>query len=278
MAIFSFIPSSGPTVTFSRLPPYILQSRPEGLTGIPQEDRLVRAPQQQGATRTDTKRKERYISIPLILWSDTETASWASTEDLLIALNPDLGEGAFRATLPDGKIREILAKGEDGTPWIGPATNYTLIPGRVDLLCSNPNFYDPTEISTTFTLGQTPQENQKILTNSGHIPAPFEVTFNGPVEQPRFSTVSPTNFRQIWLNHTLVAGETVVVTTGPGAPSVIRTLSGGQPEGAMRLATLTSQYFSLPLGQTELVYNSDDEAVANRGTVVVKHKNWYDGI
>lgn len=269
MATYTFIPASGPSITFGKAPPYILERTPQGLSGMAQDIRLLRAPQQDGATLVDSRMRERAIHFPITIWADSEGDMWTARRNLVIALNADLGVGAFQVMRPDTKVFSIAVKPDSGTPDILEARHYAAHRALIDFLAPHSLWFS-LEGTELLTAGAAATQ----FTNNGDVEAPIEVIFNGPSVDPTLTNTTTGKFIKIL--RTLVSGEKYTVITGFGAPSAVRTDTGGTETDAMQFLSLDSDLFFLGKGNSDLAYTESGGGAP--GQAEVKHRDWFVGI
>lgn len=269
MSTITWTPFSGAAITFSR-PNYFLPL-PDNLGGIPLNMVTLRAPYQHGATLIDRRHLAR--DIPLNPWviTNTETLFWARRQELVEAFSARLGKGRLTVIRPGLTTVEI-----EGFPVESPEMpeTPTLDAWRamINIFCPYPYWRDNTQGSQLFTIGQA-----LALTNNGKIPSPVTIVFNGPAFMPSMTIASVTPQEIIQLNHTLVSGEVVTVTAGPGAPTVTRTLAG-VTTGAQNLLVQASMFWSLRPGSNTVGYHSLNEGQGGHGTATVTWRHWREGI
>lgn len=266
MKAITWFPKTGGALTLTSAPYFHRDTF--GIAAAPADSRVLSAPYQDGATLVDTRLEPRIIRIAIDIYADTEDALWNARMDLVQALNPKLGIGTLRFQRSDGSQFDISAIANTG-PLIESEHNQLLHPAELEFLCPMPLFFDPTEESQTFD-----PTDEFALSNDGHVPTPIEVTFNGPSESPRIILKSVTPNKFILIERTLVSGEKIVVTTGFGSPSVVRTNTSGEESDASQFFSVQSEFYKLPVGSNTIEYI----VASGTGTCVVKYKHWYGGL
>jgi hypothetical protein len=244
-------------------PPYTLQDI-RGIAGPRAESHVLSAPYQHGGTLVDVRLVSRPIHIPLKVQVATEQAMWEARRTFLTALNPTLGVGVLTLVRPSSQSFSISATVEEAD--FPSARAPLLLPASIDLLAPNPYWYATTQLTQAFNVN-----TEAVLTNSGDVPQPIEVTFNGPSTNPKIT--NETTGELIEIIHTLVSGEDIIVRTGFGAPSVVRVLSGVTTD-AMHMATIGSRFFSLVTGANTIAY----DVASGTGVADVARYTWYSGI
>ena len=114
-------------------------------------------------------------------------------------------------------------------------------------------FKFPWNISRPYQFGQLMKTQFMTVTNSGQLPVPFTATFTATdtVENPKITNVTTGEY--LWLNKTLVAGETIVVENTHG-----RTYVTSSEDGDIRGALdLDSTLFRLVVGDNVLKPEAD---------------------
>jgi len=109
--------------------------------------------------------------------------------------------------------------------------------------------------------------------NTGDVPAPFIVTFQGPSTNPRI--INQNTLEYIRLNTTLAAADHFDVDTTFGNKTVILT-QGGIVKNGIAFLDIGSTFFQLERG-TNVVYFEDD-AVASTATASMEWTERYVGL
>lgn len=271
MSTLSWIPNTGTTLTFTRANGYRVTSW-TGFSGAPAEVTILRAPYQHGATLHDVRHAPRDMSIELWVATATEDAFWAKRREMVASLNARSGIGTLRLVWPDTTAYEIYAQVDGENPVFARTNAIGAWRAQIFLTAAYPYWQDVTPTTHAFT---APPDSVAI-NNAGDVPAPFEVTINGPVTDPRLGLAgSDQPFVQIVKD--LLAGESLVVNTGPGAPSVsYDDGSGGPLVNANQFIQAGSSLASLqfPLGSSTLDYT----ASAGTGTADLTWRQYYVGV
>lgn len=271
MTTITWHPASGSSLAFTRPNYYVTSFR--GFGGSPVDIRTMRAPYQHGGTLVDTRQAPRDLGMDIWATSASIDGMWDRRRELMQAFNPRIGVGRLHVLRPDGGEYEIQAFPEE--PGIfAPPDNPHAWRVRVELMAPYPNWRDPTE---TVTSPLQPPTTVGIQ-NDGDIPAHMEITFDGPVENPRLAiNTSPQLI--IFVEKTLASGESIKVITGPGSPRVNFSDANGTVDGMRFIAAISDiAGFAFPVGSSDITYSSDDQATAGRGTPSIHWRQWYVGI
>lgn len=116
----------------------------------------------------------------------------------------------------------------------------------------------------------------KTAANDGDVPSPPTITFHGPVTNPRLTNVTTGEILRI--NDTLEDGEQIEIVCGFGAPSVTRTTPSGTVSDAMGFLSVSSRFWFLETGNTQILYDADDAGTPQRGQADISYRKWYVGI
>lgn len=222
----------------------------DGFAKIPVSHQVIRSPYIDGSFPINSRIDERMVSFRVRITGDDLPDLESNILTLTRALNPKLGTGLLIFTQEGGSEYALACRGNNTPNLSTSARGRTWQEAIIDLIAFNPFWYDPTptvETLATFTGGFTfplsspftfgTASETSTITNPGDVASPFTLTFNGEITDPHmdFTTivdgVSVTKFIDVDL--ALGSGEQLVITTGPGAPTV-RYLHGGTDDNGFQ--------------------------------------------
>jgi hypothetical protein len=132
----------------------------------------------------------------------------------------------------------------------------------------------PTYFDGAFYVGEVAAASQ-IVTNSGDVPAPLEITWQGVSEDPKITLEDTGEF--ILLNKTLDSDTRLHIYTAYGNKIVyVETISTGELVKNNSLIDPTSTFFSLPVGNSTISLSATSGAAS--AAVELKYKNLYSGV
>jgi hypothetical protein len=276
----------------------------EGIGGIATDIRQEKAPLQHGETVTAKTFRPREVSFELGI-AGSMNEIYDRRHRLMDVFNPALGPGTliykndrYQAKLqaeaveaPDFPSGERYMPGgmHVGVIRLRAIENVfftTLLPGYQMLAAVTPLFeFDTTNgfqipidengAETLFEVG-TLSLGTMVVNNTGHVPAPIEVTIYGPVDTPRLTNVTTGEF--IELGTPLQANERMVIYTDYGQKSAVIYRDNGETENAFQYLNIEetpespegSTYFQLRPGHNELQF----DASAGSETATVEVRYW----
>jgi len=142
-----------------------------------------------------------------------------------------------------------------------PLGNYSVIYANVPAP-TNQSLY-----SVTRTVTPVP------AVNTGDVPAPFLVTFQGPSTNPRI--INQNTLEYIRLNTTLAAADSFEVDTSFGNKTV-KLIQGGIVKNGIAFLDIGSTFFQLERGSNTVYY--EDDAVLSTATASLEFTERYSGL
>ena len=112
-----------------------------------------------------------------------------------------------------------------------------------------------------------------LANNTGDVPAPILVTFQGPSTNPRI--INQDTLEYIRLNTTLAASDSFEVDTSFGNKTVILT-QGGIVKNGIAYLDIGSTFFQLERGSNTVYY--EDDAVLSTATASLEFTERYSGL
>lgn len=295
-----FTNGNGDSVTFNE-DTYCIYSI-EGLGGVQTRVQEQQAPYQDGTTYIDNRLSPRTITISGGIKNpcDLETIN-ANRRELCRVLTPLAGPGELAITLPGpGGVNynyviyqatprdaPVLAN----KPYIEPFQRF-----MVTFYCYDPFLYDITEQElslvyygagfyvgssgvdlfyvpsggTYFGLLSTINGQSGNLTNSGDVPTPVQIRFNGPATNPKVLLAETGEYVQMTM--TLANGDYIDIDTAFGVKSVMfYDASAGTYTAANQYLNLASTFFQCPVGGGTLTFSDSGSA---SGSSAVIHWTW----
>lgn len=125
-----------------------------------------------------------------------------------------------------------------------------------------------------FAISFASMKNETLLTNTGSVPSPLEITILGPATNPRILNV--TTGEEILLQHLIGAGEKLIIQTRRGNKSVTLVREDGTQEDAFHYLDTRSVFFQLIPGANLLKYSSRDESEQTQ--VLLKYRELFAGV
>lgn len=237
-----FIAPDGEELQFNRLSDRFIQTF-EGYGMSP-----IKYVEQQGALQHGTTIYDYKLQRRVVQWTIRQNGCdrwdyWDKREQFLNMLRPNrhslnnFGPGKLRKYLPDGSMRDLDVHLEFGPIFSSP-TRYWDEWGFTETLrfiAPDPTFYNPTQKSTTSSLGITPTEIEFPITfpiefsdsliddtknaiNDGNWLTYPTIIITGPISG--FIITNDATGETIRLSHEIVAGETVTISLAYGDKSV----------------------------------------------------------
>jgi hypothetical protein len=198
--------------------------------GITPVNLITKPDPRGGVTVLGVRAQQRMLTWPVRIRGRTHMeflARWRAV-GAAFALTRTQGPGLFRLTRPDGSAREVLAyyqAGWDGEPGQGWLEDTPVL----SLLCPDPFWRDATPTTLAFEYGEsvdyldpfpnissgTVLGDDLQVTNPGRVEAWPEWKITGPADS--LVATNSTLGKQFELVYGLEAGETITITTRPGA-------------------------------------------------------------
>lgn len=241
--------------------PYILRDITLGNPGA--KITTNKAPYQDGSTYIGAQFEETPLTIEGIISAASFALLGTYRRTMVAVLNPKDGP-ALIEVVDNATTRSILAVPDPGISFPGGRGRGPLYQRYIiSLLAPNPLWYDPTLQTETVTEG-TPVD----CDNAGDWETPVTIVINGPCQNP--IVTNTTTSKAIKANITLLAGETLSISTGFGQKSLTKT-SGGVDTNAMQYLDSTDRdFFWLDRGVNTITV-ADTAA-----TAVTADISWYN--
>lgn len=202
-----------------------------------------RGPYQHGATMIDYFLEPRIIQIRHRRTAKSRDGLWDIRADIINNVRPNrqsansLEHGQLRKIMPDGTTRDIDVIAQAGPTFpAGIGNNWDQFSETdvIRFVAHDPTFYDPTQVSTSFTFStfdelefpidfpiaffaSTFDETDTIEYGGTWLAYP-EIIFTGPCSNPIITNV--TTDEKIELDYNISAGETVTITTEYGNKTI----------------------------------------------------------
>ena len=258
-----FTPPSGDAITFNTAvgSTYKFLRAYDGFAKIPTSHQVIRSPYLDVAFPLNTRIDERYISFGIRISASTMPLLEAAILALTEALNPKLGTGVLTYTQEGGAVYALACRANNTPNLSLTSRGRTWQDATIDLIAFNPFWYDPTAevvtlatftggftfpLTSPFTLGTASEETT--IDNPGSVASPFTLVIYGEVVNPNITFVTVkdgvTTTKTISATLTVAAGDTLTITTGPGAPVITKVTSGTATNGFQYMdsaADLTTQ-------------------------------------
>lgn len=255
MRRLTFENSRGEKIVFY-LSPFLITS----LTGIGEVDADVQGqkiPFVDGETYINTKLEPRYINLEGVIQERNLTRIREYRREINRVCNPKLGLGTITLEL-DGDIKIIRGVLDGGVVFPERAKDVWqkfLITWK----CPNPYWQSPsiTEEPAFEGLFEFPfegefemgiQRDERIIYNDGDAPAPVQIIFYGPAQQPQIANLTTGEF--IKINKYLYENEKLIVDTAE--KSVYYEDEDGNRENVFHWLDLNSTFFNLEIGENEI--------------------------
>ncbi len=241
--------------------PYILR---DISMGSPQAKIATnKAPYQDGSTYIGSLFEETPLTIEGIISTTTFALLGSYRRAMEAVLNPK--DGQMLVTVIDSATtRSILAVPDPGVSFPGGRARGPLYQRFIiSLLAPDPLWYDPTLQTETVTEG-TPVD----CNNAGDEDTPVTILISGPTKDPIITNT--TTGKAIQVNVTLLAGETLSISTGFGQKSITKTVAGVDTNVMQDLDATDRDFFWLERGVNSITIA--DDAV----TDVVADISWYN--
>jgi hypothetical protein len=149
---------------------------------------------------------------------------------------------------------------------------YSASPSAIEL-SNNSLFVAYKRNSDSFIVSITRSVTPVPAVNTGDVPAPFLVTFQGPSVNPRI--INQNTLEYIRLNTTLAAADHFDVDTSFGNKTVILT-QGGIVKNGIAFLDIGSTFFQLERGSNTVYY--EDDAVLSTATASLEFTERYSGL
>lgn len=202
-----------------------------------------RGPFQHGSTLLDYFLEPRIIQVRHRRIAQSRNQHWDNRADLLNMIRPNrqainsLEHGQLRKIMRDGTTRDIdviVEQGPSFSAGIGNKWDEWATSDVIRFIAHDPVFYDPTQISTSFTFStfdelefpidfpisffaSTFDETDTITYNGTWLTYP-EIIFTGPCSNPIITNV--TTGEKIELDYVIASGEVVTITTAYGNKTI----------------------------------------------------------
>jgi hypothetical protein len=209
----------------------------DGFSMIPTSHITIRSPYLDGSAVQDTRIEERNVSFRIMIVADDLPELESNILALTRSLNPKLGTGVLVFTQDGGSIYALACRGNNTPSLSTTSRGRTWQEASIDLIAFNPFWYDPDPtvatlatltggftfpLTSPFTFGTA--SPAITLNNPGDVSTPVTIAFYGDITNPSISFtaivggVSVT--KTITATLTMSAGDSFIITTGPGSPTV----------------------------------------------------------
>ena len=182
-----------------------------------------RSPVQQGDTTLDFRLDPRIIQIPILVECSSLQEQYDVRNYLLNIFKPSNKDGLLTVVQPNGTTRQINTRVLGGLDFNMETSAGHHVRTMVRLRCSDPTWYDPTEITLPIvTLSGTPTAYPKaypVNYGTSSFGGSYDLTYTGTwLSYPIITVTGPvTNFSitntSINQNITLIAGTTIAAGT-----------------------------------------------------------------
>ena len=263
-----WISPTGTTLTFSTAEGSALRftRKYDGFGKINTDHQTFQSPLQDGITPVHTRIPERHISFEIKITAADLPSLEALELSLIQALNPMNGTGTLVYTQEGGSVYAIPCRGyntptfsttERGPTWQQATLEFiafypfwiSTTPITVPLAAFTGGFAEP--LTSPFNFGLA--TNAATVTNIGDVACPAVIIFNGAITNPRLDNLSTGEYIAAIMD--LLSGEQIIITTGPGAPSV-RYLHGTSNDNGFQYLSDDSIMFWLQPGDNDLDFSA----------------------
>ena len=262
-----------------------------GVGGPDTDVQTQKAAYQDGTTYIDTLLENRDIDFEIAIIAIDNEELYELRRHLVEVFNPKLGPGTLTYEY-HGKKRKIQTV-TDKAPEFPSTLNRRYQPAIVNLICPSPFWEDIKETGEplgfiegglTFPLMLNPDVQEHtlfgrrgftaLLENKGDVPAPVEIIFSGPAENPKIINKTTGEFIQI--NETLDSDEKLHINTAFGAKRAEIEGNNGEMQNAFHYLDLESTFWHLEVGENEVDFESDISR--EEASVQITYRNRYVGI
>lgn len=265
MEKFIFKNSIGKQIEIAYSGNYLLDTY-DGLTAAEVIPTTSRGYSQNGYTLISSNLGARTITIHFYIYGETMQEFYQCRAALAQVFNPLGGNGLLTYT------NDYISRSIYATVSVPPTIENkmgNLQQCAVELTAYNPFWFDVAENalrmadfqgglkfplkSAYYTFAHKGDIGN--ITNSGDVEMPLRIEFRGEATNPEI-TLTNTNER-IKVNTTIEEDEKLIINTEYGNKSVIKVAADGTQTSAYNLITTDSSFFSLPIGNNKLTFNSD---------------------
>lgn len=267
--------------------------------GMPPIEYLTdRGPNQHGVTIRDFRLQPRVVDLLPFEQGGKRQDYWNNQGQLADMFRPNRGgAGRVVVVLPDGTMREIFARVQEG-----PRGDYdaTAGPGAWDvreavrLIAEYPVWRDPDSNSVTFTVVPVDSCIEICIPfciGSGNINATADITYGGTWESyPTITLTGPmsrpsianlTTGETIALNYNIAAGETVTITLGPQIDTIVNNLGNnliGAVEDENDLSTFHLEVAPVAVGGVNAIRVIAANGVVGQTAISISYYTYYLGV
>lgn len=270
--IITFRNSNNESIEFTDHSNFLIQGV-DGLSGVSTRRVSYTGFMQDGEHYQGSTLGVRQIVLSFALLADNAEELLKARNRVNKLFNPKLGNGEF--TYEFGSVKRKIVCVADSLPTMGGLTNGDYCKGEVILLAHDPYFTDTTEtrvnVATWRNLLRFPisftKEKQAFgykepslivnLKNNGDVECGMKIEFvaKGAVKNPSLINVNTQEY--IKLNHTMVAGEKIVITTSYGSKKVISEVNNSI-NNVMNYLDIDSTFLQLDTGDNLLRYDAEE--------------------
>lgn len=288
MESVEYINGYGQSLTLiSGVPPFVLQTI-EGTGGVPVDVQTKKSPYQDGESYINTNIKPRPIPIHVAIMGNNDQHLKQLRAQMLRVFNPKAGIGILRYTF-GGSTLEIEAVVDTPPVFASGSANrgYGFQIALVELLCPDPYWYDPTEVSlalTGFTGGlelpfsfplQFGDVGTEItIENNGDVEAPVTLQIYGGMSSLVLENL--TTGQSITFVQAVDAGEHLEINTADGKKYVEKILADGTRDNAFNYIDPDSTFIKIIPGENLMRYTATD--LTEGSMVYLSYKHRYSGV
>lgn len=283
MEKFIYTNTRGKSITFDYAGDYLIDSY-DGLTSTDIEPIAIKGYNQNGYTLGGLTLGARHINLNFLMRANTIDGLYTKRRELAEVFNPLLGEGTltYENNILSKSIKCVATVLPTPTEKMGLMSLM-----NVELTANNPFWFDSKE-SLLLLQGKVgglsfPLQFNKSLIFAysgsnqdieikGDIPSPIRAEFTNAAYKPRLTLSNTGEFIEV--NTTLEQGEKLVITTDYGNKNVLHYNSAGETASAFHLISLSSSFFSLPIGANHLEFHSE----TGEPEVKIYYRNYYVGV
>lgn len=270
--IVTFKNSNNESLEFTDNSNFLIQGI-EGLSGVSAKRVSYTGFMQDGEHYQSSSLEVRQIVLKFALLADSVDELLKARNRINKLFNPKLGNGELTYEV-EGVKRKIVCVASS-MPKMSGLTTGDYCKGEVILLAHDPHFTDMTEtrvnVATWRNLLRFPitftKEKQAFgfkepslivnLENNGDVECGMTIEFvsKGAVKNPSLININTQEY--IKLNHTMVAGEKIVITTSYGFKKVVSEVNSTR-KNVMNYLDIDSTFLLLDVGDNLLRYGADD--------------------
>ena len=285
--------SRGEEIELTNTAPYLLTSL-EGAGGVDTDTQTQKAAYQDGETYIDTLMDMREIVLEFAILGDTKEEVFQRRREISRIFNPKLGKGKLKYQTPyEDKVIDATVEVPPQFPPQDRNRGNKFQKSTITLRCPSPFWEDIKETGEplgfiegglTFPLMLNPDVQEHtlfgrrgftaLIENKGDVPAPVEIIFSGPAENPKIINKTTGEFIQI--NEDLTSEEKLVINTAFGNKRAEIEDNNGERQNAFHYLDLESTFWQLQPGGNEVDFESDISR--EEASALISFRNRYVGI